>query len=236
LRASRSGRYRDVALLHKVEPDARDGNEGFPISPAEAAASLAAVRRYMERSAEFAHYSAASGFWAGAATLGACVWLLARHGLAVPPAWEFAAVWGSVAVAALAGAMLATVRRARARGDAVLDTPTRLVLGSLCPAAFATAVLTVGLAMRGEVGLLPGIWLLCYGTGLYAAALFARREFQVVGLAALALGGVAVACPAAYGTLFMGLGFGALHVGYGVVAWRLERARVRIPAGLHRAA
>lgn len=224
-------------MLYKVDATGRasDG-EGFPISPAEAAASLAAVRRYMERSTEFAHYSAASGFWAGGAAAGACGWLLLRHGLHLPPAWEFAAVWGTVAGLALVGAVLATVRRARARGDAVLDAPTRLVLGALCPAAFAAAVLTVGLAVRGEVGLLPGIWLLCYGTGLYSAALFARREFQIVGLAALALGGVAVACPPAYGTLFMGLGFGALHVGYGVVAWRLERARIRIPGRLSRAA
>jgi hypothetical protein len=210
--------------------------DALPISPEEAAASLAAIRRYMGRSTEFAHYSAASGFIAGVATLAGCAWLLVRRGLDVPPAWEFAAVWGAVAVLALTGAVITTVRRARARGDAVLDTPTRMVLGALAPAAFITVVLTIALSVRGHTALLPGVWLLCYGTGIYAAALFARREFQVVGLSALALGGLALVCPAAWGTLFMGLGFGALHLGYGAVAWRLEQQRVQLPSHLRSAA
>lgn len=212
------------------------GGEPPPLSPAEAAEALGAIRQYMDRSTRSAHYTAVSGFVAGAGTLAGCAVLLARNGLTAPPLWEFAAVWSSVAVLALIGVVWSTLRKARARDEDVLNTPTRMVLGALCPAGFSLVVLTVALGAHGRVDLLPGVWLLFYGTGLFSAALFARREFQKIGVSALILGGVALACPPAWGTLFMGLGFGALHIAYGVTAWRVENASVRTPARVPRAA
>jgi hypothetical protein len=235
-------------LLYKVQAsdgDARRGGEASggsgddappPLSPAEAAEALGAIRQYMDRSTKSAHYTAMSGFVAGVATLIGCAVLLARNGLQAPPLWDFAVVWSVVALVALVGVVWSTLRKARARAEDVLNTPTRMVLGALCPAGFTLVVLTVALAAHGRTDVLPGVWLLCYGTGLFGAALFARSEFQKVGVTALVLGAIALACPPDWGTLFMGLGFGALHLGYGVTAWRVENAAVRTPARVPRAA
>jgi hypothetical protein len=225
-------------LLYKVHPHhgGGPGDEPPPLSPAEAAEALGAIRQYMDRSTKSAHYTAVSGFIAGAATLIGCAILLARNGLQVPPLLDFAVVWSGVALVALVGVIWSTLRKARARDEDVLNMPTRMVLGALCPAGFSLVVITVALAAHGRTDLLPGVWLLFYGTGLFSAALFARREFQKIGVTALALGAAALACPPGWGTLFMGVGFGALHLAYGVTAWRAENAAIRTPARLPRAA
>jgi hypothetical protein len=225
-------------LLYKVHSQAGGGapDDTPPLSPAEAAEALGAIRQYMDRSTKSAHYTAVSGFVAGVATLIGCGVLLARNGLTVPPIWDFAAVWSTVAVVALVGVVWSTLRKARARDESVLNMPTKMVLGALCPAGFSLVVLTVALGAHGRTDLLPGVWLLCYGTGLFSAALFARREFQKIGVTALVLGAAALASPAGWGTLFMGVGFGALHLAYGVTAWRVENAAIRTPARLPRAA
>lgn len=224
-------------MLYKVQPHHRgESGDAPPLSPAEAAEALGAIRQYMDRSTKSAHYTAVSGFIAGAATLVGCAVLLARNGLDVPPLVEFAVVWSAVALVALVGVLWSTLRKARARDEEVLNTPTRMVLGALCPAGFSLLALTVALGAHGRVDLLPGVWLLFYGTGLFSAALFARREFQKIGVTALVLGAAALACPPGWGTLFMGVGFGALHLAYGVTAWRVENAAIRTPARLPRAA
>ncbi|MCI0341210.1 MAG: hypothetical protein L0216_08660 [Planctomycetales bacterium] len=200
-----------------------------PVSPAEAAATVAAIRRFMERATEFSGHSALAGVVAGVATLLGAGALLARHGPAVPPPGEFGMVWGSVAGVAILSAVLFTVRKARLRRDAVWNAPTRMVVAALAPPFLAAVALTAALGARGPdgIGLLPGVWLLLYGAGLWGASLQTRREFQAIGAAAMALGAAALASPAPLGTLFMGAGFGGLHVLYAAVAARMDRPSAR---------
>ena len=79
------------------DDDDDDREPAPPLSAAEAAEALGAIRQYMDRSAKFSHYTAISGFIAGAATLIGCAVLVARHGLNPAPGWEFGAVWSAVA-------------------------------------------------------------------------------------------------------------------------------------------
>ena len=206
------------ALFDKVHADGPG-----PLGADAAAESLAAIRRYMERGTEFSGYSAGAGLAAGVAGFAGAGWLLARHGLAVPPVPEFAVVWGLAAVVALVGAVLSTARKARIRGEALWSRPTRLVL-TACAAPWGAAALLGAVEIaHGDVALLPGLWLLCYGAGVWAAALCARREFQVVGAAAIALGAVALLAPVAWGSAVMGIGFGGIHLVAAAIAASLER-------------
>jgi hypothetical protein len=81
-------------------------------------------------------------------------------------------------------------------------------------------VLTVALWRAGLHEALPGTWLLLYGTGLMTAGAFSARIVPTMGACFMALGVAAFASPAAWGDLWMALGFGGLHMACGFWIWR----------------
>jgi len=68
-------------------------------------------------------------------------------------------------------------------------------------------------------GLLPGTWLLLFGTAVACGGAFSVRIVPVMGLCFMALGIAALFAPNA-GDLFMALGFGGLLMGFGVAIAR----------------
>jgi len=106
----------------------------------------------------------------------------------------------------------------------VLATVSALVLG-LLPPLFAGALLTAVLLVSGMVallpGVLPGVWLLLYGTGVVTGGAFSVRTVPVMGLGFMALGAVALLAPPSWGDALLAAGFGGLHLLFGaVIAWR----------------
>ena len=92
--------------------------------------------------------------------------------------------------------------------------------GPPLPPLVAGALLTVVLWRAGLAATLPGAWLLLYGTGLMTAGAFSARIVPVMGACFMALGAAAFATPAAWGDLWMTLGFGGLHMVFGLIIWR----------------
>jgi hypothetical protein len=179
-----------------------------------AVADLRFIRETMEGAAAFTTFSGAGLVLIGLTALGAG--LLA--GFTPGPAWL--RVWVAEAGLALAVGVLATVWKARTARLPLVAGPLRKFGLALAAPSLAGAVLTVALAREGAHALLPGVWLMLYGSGLLAGGAFSIRLVPVMGGCFLLLGVATSLAPAMLGPIGLLLGFGGLHVAFGVLVVR----------------
>src|SRR5262245_9641415 len=174
------------------------------------------IRETMERAGSF---TALSGF--GAMLIGsvALVAAVAASRAASPARWL--ETWLLTAVLAVGVGTWLNALKARRLKIALLARPARRFFLALIPPLAAGAILTAPLYRSGRSDLLPGVWLLLYGAGIVTAGAFSVRPVPVMGACFMALGAAALASPPGWGNLFMTVGFGSLHLGFGAyIAWR----------------
>jgi hypothetical protein len=82
------------------------------------------------------------------------------------------------------------------------------------------ALLTVVLFRAGLVKVIPGMWLLLYGTGVVTGGMFSVSIVPVMGICFMALGAAGLFAPTLAGNWLMALGFGGLHIIFGVIIAR----------------
>jgi hypothetical protein len=177
--------------------------------------NLRYIRETMERSQSFTAVSGRGGVVMGLVALAAAVAAVGADGSA---AWVL--IWMGAAVLSLGVALFSMARKARAAGSALLAGAGRKFAWSVTPPLLVGGLLTVALARAGLTQLLPGSWLLLYGTGVVTGGAFSVRVVPVMGLTFMALGAVALFCPATWADAFMALGFGGLHILFGFIIWR----------------
>lgn len=169
------------------------------------------IRRTMERGPAF---TAVPG-WGGIA-MGASA--LAAAGIAptLPSPEGWLGVWLAEAVVAVGIGILAMRRKARHAGLPLLSGTGRKFVLSFLPPAVAGVLLTLALYRAGNLTLIPGTWLLLYGAAVITAGTFSVKAVPVMGLCFMALGGVAFLAPAAWGDPLLAVGFGGLHLAFGL--------------------
>lgn len=177
--------------------------------------NLRYIRDTMTRSSSFTAVPGLGQVSIGVTAFGAA-WLAHRQPTELGWLW----VWLGEAVLALAIGGMATVRKARAVKDSMVTGPGRRVLLHFLPAFGSAAVLTGALVVAGVTALLPGVWLLLYGTGIVAGGAFSVRPVPLMGIGFLIVGTVALFTPATLGDVWMATGFGGLHVVFGGVIAR----------------
>ncbi len=193
-----------------------DDNPEQPTSLSDRAIeNLSFIRRTMEASGTF---TAVSGL--GVMAMGTLALLASAYASRFPAPDADLRIWAGTAVLASGVAGYAIVRKARRRQESALSGPGRKFLLNFMPALIAGAVLTGALVTAGLPSLLPGTWLLLYGTGVVTGGAFSVRAVPAMGVGFMALGALALAVPA-WGPSLMGLGFGGLHLAFGaIITWR----------------
>ncbi len=194
-----------------------------PVSiEARALGTLAYIRSSIELSGSMVVPGTAGVVMGGIGILAAIAASTARwspHWLSI---WVLA---GGIAFL-VGGAMMA--REAAQSGHARYLGPVRKFLLCLCPALFAGAVLTFVLWRAGMERLLPGTWLLLYGCAVLSASTVTipstMRLIGIMGTLFVILGSLGFALPPADHTALLGLGFGALHIVFGILIGRLSHA------------
>ena len=177
--------------------------------------NLRYIRETMEKSGSFTHVSGIGGVVMGLVALAASVVAGNAGSVAV---WLGA--WLGAAGISLSVATLMMARKSRLEGVKLLSGPGRKFTWNMIPPPAAGAALTLALLRMGSMELLPGMWLLLYGTGVVTAGSYSVRPVPVMGALFMLLGGAALVSPASWGNAYMAVGFGGLHVAFGILIWR----------------
>ena len=173
------------------------------------------IRDTMERSAAFTAVSGWGHVLLGFTAIAAAM-LAARQ--ATPFGWL--RVWLAEALLAVAIGLLTCTWKANRRGLPLFSGPARKVALGLAPPLVAGAFLTFLLFRAGLVWPLPAVWLLLYGAGIITGGGFSVPIVPVMGVCFMLLGGLAVLSPQAWGNWFLGIGFGGLHIVFGLLIAR----------------
>lgn len=200
------------------------------------ARDLAEIRSMMERSSKFLSLSGWEGVLAGMYALAGAYCAHALYGFAPnTPFYDYLAMSGSgdammvisiaglVLILALATAFFFASRKASKLGEKAWNPTSRRLLMSMAVPLVSGGVVILLLVREGLVGLTAPLMLLFYGLSLYNAGKYTINEVKILGFVQIALGIVNLAL-LGYGLLFWAIGFGLMHIVYGIVMYiRYER-------------
>lgn len=197
---------------------------------------LSEIRSMMENSSKFMSLSGLSGIAAGlVALIGAWVAsdflegqgvlenfiILADDTYYIPDdslLWKTMGLGVAILLTAVFFATLFSVRMARKKNLPLWNrTAERLLINMMIPLGVG-AVFCFQLARFGFVGMVAPATLIFYGLALLNAGKYTLREIRYLGLSEIALGLIA-GFWVGYGLVFWVVGFGVLHIIYGVVMY-----------------
>lgn len=184
-------------------------------APDGALDDLRFIRETMERSSTFTAVPGWGQVAMGASAL-AAAWLAARQTSSA----MWLRVWLADAVVASAIAVVAAQRKAQRAGSPLTSGPARKFAIAFLPPIVAAALLTPILSNAGFTRALPPLWLLLYGAAVITGGAFSVSSVPVMGVCFMGTGVMALLAPAAWSNLFMAVGFGGLHVIFGVLIAR----------------
>ena len=177
--------------------------------------NLQFIRSAMERAGSFTAVPGWGTVVVGATAL-AATWLAMRQALTA----DWLAVWLGEAVLAVIVGGAAMVQKARAASDPLLSGPGRRFGLSFLPPIVVGALLTIALHKAQLFALMPGTWLLLYGTAVATAGAFSVRIVPLMGVCFMVLGTAALFTPFRLWPWFMAAGFGGLHIVFGLIIAR----------------
>ena len=177
--------------------------------------NLRFIRETMESAGSF---TAVPG-WGGVA-MGVTALLAAALAAIQPNEGLWLRVWlGEAALGAAIGSLTMWRKADKARTP-LLAAPGRKFVLAYAPPVLVGAVLTGALHQAGLYQLMPATWLLCYGAGVVTGGAHSVRVVPVMGICFMLTGIATVLAPAAWHDPLLALGFGVLHIVFGVIIAR----------------
>ncbi|MEO8633681.1 MAG: hypothetical protein ABI587_00250 [Gemmatimonadales bacterium] len=187
-----------------------------PETPAEplqdrALENLRFIRETMAGASAFTGVPGWGGVGMGLSALGAA-WIAHQQ----PTVERWLLTWVAEGWLAFAIGGVTMVRKSAAGETPLTTRAGRRFLLAYAPPIVAGAVLTVVLYRAGLTGSLPGLWLLLYGAAVMTGGALSVPVVPVMGFGFMLTGAVTLFLPATAGDYSMALGFGLLHIGFGV--------------------
>lgn len=175
-----------------------------------AADNLAFIRSTMERAATF---TAVPGV--GGALMGLVAVILGTPLINQPIDQAWVRSWLVAMIVAMPLGATAMIWKSRKAKAPLFTGVGRKFLLAYIPPVLAGGILTLPL-YNSAPHLLPGLWLLCYGSGIVGGGITSIRAIPVMG-AFFFLFGIVAALQPDLGGLFMVLGFGGLQILFGIL-------------------
>jgi hypothetical protein len=190
---------------------------------------IAEIRSMMERSTKFLSLSGWAGIMAG-------IYALAGAYIAYtvfdfnPDAIDYRAVPSgnsgsnllnviflavSILLLAIGTAISLSAKNANKKGEKVWNASSRRLLGSMAVPLVAGGLLALIFIAKGLVGLVAPTTLIFYGLALFSASKFTYEDVKFLGLIQVALGLIGTYF-IPWSLLLWALGFGFVHIGYGI--------------------
>jgi hypothetical protein len=198
------------------------------------ARDITEIRSMMERSTKFLSLSGLAGIMAGVYALAGAyisykVIDFNPHGLSLYKIEPEESIWKAVALAlvvlilALGTAIYLSRRKAVKSGEKFYNATTRRVIAAMAVPLVTGGLLILALLSQGLTGLLAPLSLIFYGLALYNTSKFTYDEVKTMGLIEIGLG-LFSAYYVEYGLLCWALGFGVVHIVYGIyLHYKYER-------------
>lgn len=177
--------------------------------------NLQFIRSAMERAGSFTAVPGWGMVVVGVTALMAA-WLATRQARDA----DWLAVWLGEAVIGVVVGGAAMVQKARAANDPLLSGPGRRFGLSFLPPIVVGALLTIAMHRVALFALMPGTWLLLYGTAVATAGAFSVRVVPLMGACFMLLGAVALFAPVGWSPWLMAAGFGGLNIVFGLIIAR----------------
>lgn len=193
--------------------------------------ALQDIRNIMERSARFISLSGWSGVWAGVvAVIGAGV----AYSLIEPEMYNMPGVGALdytdstivsliklacvVLVTAVVGAFYFTMRKVKRQGGTLWNMASRQLMLQMAIPLIAGGFFVLALLHYGDGGLIAPACLTFYGLALVNGSKYTLSDIRYLGISEIILGIICIFFPG-YGLYFWALGFGVLHIIYGIIMW-----------------
>ena len=198
---------------------------------------IAEIRSMMERSTKFLSLSGWAGIMAG-------IYALAGAYIAYevfdfnPDAIDYRAVpsgsdrsnllkviflAASILLLAIGTAISLSSKNANKKGEKIWNATSRRLLGSMAVPLVTGGLLALIFIAKDLVGLVAPATLIFYGLALFSASKFTYDDVKYLGLIQVALGLIS-AYFISWSLLLWALGFGIVHVGYGIyIHFKYER-------------
>ncbi len=183
---------------------------------------ISEIRSMMERSSKVLSLSGLSGVSAGIIALSGVMSARWVHTRVAPDDVITYITLDAlfVLVLALGMAVLFSSRMARKQGVPVwTNTSKHLIIDLAIPLA-SGGIFSIALMVARAFALIPGTMLVFYGLSLFSGSKYAMNEIRYLGLTELALGSLALFMPQE-GLNFWAIGFGVMHIVYGL--WMYSR-------------
>ena len=130
---------------------------------------------------------------------------------------------GTTLVLAIGTAVFLSWKNAKRRNEKLWNATSKRLLINMAVPLVAGGILMLILIFRGLTGIVVPMSLLFYGLALYNASKFTYEEVKSLGLIEIGLGLIS-SYFIEYGLVFWALGFGLVHIIYGIyMHYRYER-------------